>query len=444
MYDYFTKELNKVKCDYWDIRLETAHVFSLILENEELKAQDNYYEGIGIRILKEGSWGFSSINTLNKHSFGEALKHAIKLSKIKSNKIKIHTSKKQKYQEKSRKNNIDFDKWTYKLKKIGKLMKGSNIISAQFTLLNRNTFTTFINSENSLIEQNDDFSYCGPRIIAKKGSIIQNWTDRQGKLGDFEKLDNLDFMATNAKEKVINLLKSKPCPKGVQTVVLDPHMVGVFCHEAIGHAAEADLVSKGDSILEKKVGKQIGNPKLTIIDSQNEKNGFGNIKYDSEGIKAEQVVLIKNGIVNSFMHSRETAKKNNQKPTGNGRASNYSNFPIVRMRNTVMLPGDHTKNEIFDIKKGVYLKGMKGGQVKTLDGTFMFATREAYAIKNGEIKEQLRDVSISSNILNTLHNVEAIGKDYDPTGVGFCGKEGQSIRAGDGGPHIRIKNILLG
>ncbi|MCC7552495.1 TldD/PmbA family protein [Candidatus Micrarchaeota archaeon] len=444
MYDYIIQKLDTIKCDYWDIRLEDTNTLSLNLENSEFKVQKNYYEGLGIRILNQGSWGFASINQLNKSSFDEALCHAIRLSKIKSNKIQINKYKKQKYKDKRKDIEIDLEVWTNRLKKIEKITKGKYIISTAFNLIHKDTYSIFLNSEGSSISQKDNFSYCGPRIIAKKGKILQSWTDRQGKLGIIEKLDNLEDMAINAKNKVINLLNAKPCPKGIQNVILDPQMVGVFCHEAIGHAAEADIISKGDSILEKLIGKQIGNNEVTIIDSPNEKNGFGNINYDSEGVKAKKVVIIKKGIVNSFLHSRETSKKSNEKLTGNARASNYNNFPIVRMRNTVMLPGKHSKEDVFDLKTGVYLKGMKGGQVKTLDGKFMFAAREAYNIKNGEIQEQLRDVSISGNITNTLYHIEAIGKDYDPTGVGFCGKDGQSIRAGDGGPHIRIKNILLG
>ncbi len=444
MYNYFIKELDKINCDYWDIRLEKTNSIGINLENGDIDIKNNYIEGTGVRILKNGSWGFASINKIDKSSFDEALKHTVKLAKIKSNKIQIHKYKKQTYKEKQKLNTIDIHLWTKKLKKLEKIMKGKSIISTNFGIMNKSSFTTFLNSEGSFIEQNDTFSYCGPRVIAKKGKIIQSWVDRQGKLGELKNLKNLESMAEKAKDKAISLLKAKPCPKGIQTAILDPHLVGVFCHEAIGHASEADIVSSGDSILEKYIGKQIGNPEVTIVDSPYEKDGFGNILYDSEGIKAKKVILINKGIVDSFLHSRETAKKLNKELTGNARATNYSSFPIVRMRNTVMLPGKHTKNEIFDLKNGVYLKGMKGGQVKTLDGSFMFAAKEAYAIRNGEIKEQLRDVSIASNIINTLNNVEAVGKDYDPSGVGFCGKDGQSIRAGDGGPHIRIKDTLLG
>ncbi|MFA5382391.1 MAG: TldD/PmbA family protein [Candidatus Micrarchaeia archaeon] len=445
MYSYISKELEKIKCDYWDARIENANLLSLSIENSDLNINKNYFEGIGIRILNNGSWGFASINQTDKTSFDIALKNALRLSKIKSgNKIQIHAYKKQKYNEKRENNEVDLDKWTKKLIKLEKEMKHKNIISTAFGLMNKNSFFTFINSEGSLIEKKEVFSYAGPKTIGKKGKIMQTWSDREGKLGSLENLKNLDTLAINSKKKVLDILKAKPCPKGIQTVVLDPHMVGVFCHEAIGHASEADIVSKGDSILEKYKGKQIGNPEINIIDSPNEKEGFGNIIYDDEGIKAKKVVLIKNGKVNEFMHSRETAKKFNTSPTGNARATNYFNFPIVRMRNTVMLPGKASKEDIFDIKEGIYLKGMKGGQVKTLDGTFMFAAREGFKIKNGEIKEQVRDVSIASDIQTTLHNIELIGKDYTPNGVGFCGKGGQNIRAGDGGPHIKINKILLG
>ena len=179
------------------------------------------------------------------------------------------------------------------------------------------------------------------------------------------------------------------------------------------------------------------------FDDASLKDGFGYYPYDVEGTRTSKNQLVKNGELVSMLSSRETAAKFGRKSSGNARSS-ISDQPIVRMSNTYLEPGDMSFDELLeDVKDGIYLKGSRGGQVDTGKGNFQFNATEAYKIENGELKDHYRDVSLSGNILETLRGVDAIGSDFKLS-VGFCGKDGQTAPVGDGGPHTKILNAMVG
>jgi TldD protein len=217
--------------------------------------------------------------------------------------------------------------------------------------------------------------------------------------------------------------------------------VGVFVHEAFGHLAEADLALSG-GVLATNLGKKIGSNLVTFYDDGTIDGAFGAFKYDDEGVPSQKTLLIKDGVVTGLMHNRETAQKFNAQPTGNARAEDFRVEPIIRMRCTYMAPRDQTIEELIeDVKSGYYFKSFRGGQAN-LDGTFQVGIQEGYEIEKGEIGAPVRNASISGNTLETLHEVDAVGKDFllDP---GRCGK-GQTAFISDGGPHIRISKVVVG
>lgn len=266
-----------------------------------------------------------------------------------------------------------------------------------------------------------------------------------GGVKGFEIIKNADLESFGRKigEKATELLDAKPAPSGRFPIVADNLLTGVFIHEAVGHAVEADLVLQDDSILHDQMNKKIGSDIVNIFDDSSNKDGFGYYPYDAEGVKTQKNQLVKNGELVSFLSSRESAGKLGIPLTGNARSS-ISDQPIVRMSNTYLQPGDLSFEELIeDIKDGIYLKGSRGGQVDTGKGIFQFNATEAYKIENGELKDHYRDVSLSGNILETLKCVDAIGSDFKLS-VGFCGKGGQSVPVRDGGPHTRILNAMVG
>ena len=200
---------------------------------------------------------------------------------------------------------------------------------------------------------------------------------------------------------------------------------------------------QNDSILKDKIGTQIASDIVNIFDDASLRDGFGYYPYDVEGVKTKPNQLVKDGKLISLLNSRSTSSKLGMKSSGNAR-SIIADQPIVRMSNTFLQPGDMEVSELFEgIDNGIYLKGSRGGQVDTGKGIFQFNAAEGYMIENGEITTPLRDVSLSGNILETLKNIDAIGNDFKLS-VGFCGKGGQTAPVGDGGPHTRILNALVG
>jgi len=267
-----------------------------------------------------------------------------------------------------------------------------------------------------------------------------------GKPAGFELFDqvNAEDIFERAAKRAVSLLKAKPAPSGRYTVIADPHLAGIFPHEAVGHGCEADSVIAGESILEGRLGRKVGSEIVTIVDDSTVDGAWGTENYDDEGVPTKKRLLIEKGILKGYIHSKETAARLHKEPNGGARAENFSHRPVVRMSNTYIAKGDHTFEELIeDIDNGVYLKASRGGQVDTAKGTFQFNAEEAYRIRKGKITTPLLDVSLSGLTLETLHNIDALGKDFDWV-VGFCGKSGQSVPVGDASPHIRIRNALVG
>ncbi|MGB9778868.1 MAG: metallopeptidase TldD-related protein, partial [Candidatus Bathyarchaeales archaeon] len=250
-----------------------------------------------------------------------------------------------------------------------------------------------------------------------------------------------EIVGERVAKRAVEQLKAKPPKGGTFPVILGPNVVGVFVHEAFGHLAEADLTLSGSVLLD-KLGKKIASDIVTFYDDGTVEGAFGSFKYDDEGIPAQKTLLIKDGVVVGLMHSRETAQKFNAEPTGNMRAEDFRVEPIIRMRNTFMEPKDYSFEELIeDVKFGYYFKSFRGGQAN-LDGTFQVGIQEAYEIVKGELGQPVRNASISGNTLETLFKVDAVGKDFE-LWPGRCGK-GQTAFVCDGGPHVRVKEVLVG
>ena len=228
-------------------------------------------------------------------------------------------------------------------------------------------------------------------------------------------------------------------------MVLDPVLAGVFAHEAFGHLSESDFVYENARMRDIMIlGKQFGNPILNIVDGAVIPGLRGSYKYDDEGTPATRTDLIHEGKLVGRLHSRETAAKMNEKPTGNARAINYRFAPIVRMTNTFIEAGKATFDEVItDIKEGVYAKNWYGGT--TSMEMFTFSAGEAYMIRNGKVAELLRPVNLTGNVFVTLQKIDAVANDLEMNQGGGCGKSGQSpLPVSNGSPHIRIQDCLIG
>lgn len=326
------------------------------------------------------------------------------------------------------------------------LLNTTGVVSTVSAYQDSHRVVCFYSSEDRYIEQ--EFAWCGfsCRAIARDGTNIQDYGESVGKRIGFHALENREAMVERVAKIAVDLLKAEPVQAGRYTVIIDPLLGGVFAHEAFGHLSEADHIAENERLKKlMEIGTRYGIDELTIVDDATLPNEKGSYRYDDEGTAAERTELIKDGILTGHLHSRQSAYQMGEPVTGNGRAISYRHAPIVRMSNTFIEPRGRSLEEMLEeVDYGLYVVGSRGGMTE-LEG-FTFSSQYAYLIEKGKRTKMVRDVTLSGNVFETLHNIDAIGGDLViHGGVGGCGKAGQSpLPVGTGAPHIRIRNVVIG
>ena len=241
-------------------------------------------------------------------------------------------------------------------------------------------------------------------------------------------------------------LDARPAPAGQMTVVLGSGWPGILLHEAIGHGLEGDFNRKGSSAFAGRIGERVAAKGVTVLDDGTIADRRGSLNVDDEGNASQRNVLIEDGILKGYIQDSMNARLMNVKPTGNGRRESYAHVPMPRMTNTYMLGGDKEPGEIIaSIKKGLYASNFAGGQVDITSGKFVFSASEAFWVENGKILYPVKGATIVGNGPDALTRVTMIGNDMRlDSGVGTCGKEGQSVPVGVGQPTLRIDGLTVG
>ena len=241
-------------------------------------------------------------------------------------------------------------------------------------------------------------------------------------------------------------LDSRPAPAGEMSVVLGPGWPGVLLHEAVGHGLEGDFNRKGSSAFSGMIGQRVAAKGVTVLDDGTIAQRRGSLNVDDEGHATQRNVLIEDGILKGYIQDSMNARLMGVKPTGNGRRESYAHTPMPRMTNTYMLGGDKTKEEIIaSMKKGLYATNFGGGQVDITSGKFVFSASEAFWVENGKILYPVKGATIVGSGPESLKKISMIGNDMAlDTGVGVCGKEGQSVPVGVGQPTLRIDGLTVG
>ena len=250
----------------------------------------------------------------------------------------------------------------------------------------------------------------------------------------------------HATRAALTNLESRPAPAGEMTVVLGPGWPGILLHEAIGHGLEGDFNRKGSSAFSGRVGQRVAAKGVTVLDDGTLPDRRGSLNVDDEGQASQRTVLIEDGILRGYIQDSMNARLMKVRPTGNGRRESYAHVPMPRMTNTYMLAGDKAPEEIVrSMKKGLYATNFGGGQVDITSGKFVFSASEAFWVENGRILYPVKGATIIGNGPDALTRVKMIGKDLElDTGVGTCGKEGQSVPVGVGQPTLRIDGLTVG
>jgi len=241
-------------------------------------------------------------------------------------------------------------------------------------------------------------------------------------------------------------LEASEAPAGNMTVVLGPGWPGVLLHEAIGHGLEGDFNRKGTSAFTGRIGERVASSACTVVDDGTLPGRRGSLSIDDEGTPTQCTVLIENGILRGYLQDKLNARLMGVAPTGNGRRESYAHLPMPRMTNTYMLPGEYTLEDIIaSVEHGLYAKNFGGGQVDITSGKFVFSASEAYWIENGRITYPVKGATLIGNGPDVLTRVTMVGNDLElDSGVGTCGKDGQSVPVGVGQPTLRVDGLTVG
>ncbi len=256
----------------------------------------------------------------------------------------------------------------------------------------------------------------------------------------------IESYVQHAVNTALTNLDSRPAPAGVMTVVLGPGWPGVLLHEAVGHGLEGDFNRKGSSTFAGRIGQRVAAKGVTVLDDGTIADRRGSLNVDDEGHATQKNVLIEDGILRGYMQDSLNARLMGVKPTGNGRRESYASLPMPRMTNTYMLAGQRTPAEIIaSIQRGLYASNFGGGQVDITSGKFVFSASEAYWVEKGKILYPVKGATIVGSGPEAMKRVSMIGNDLAlDTGVGVCGKEGQSVPVGVGQPTLRIDGLTVG
>jgi TldD protein len=446
--------VQKFGAEYAEVRAQTLYKTMLTMKEGRVEAAKQGIEsGVALRVLVNGAWGFASVGSFKPEILASAVSDACKMAKTASSRLKnpiklaeIKTVE-DRVQVKPKKDpsKISMEDKIKTALAINKttLTHDKRVKSCTIDYLDLSGTNYFTSSEGTSIEQ--DKLYVWSRITASalSNGVFAFSREEIGSTAGYEVFDTEtpEMIGERVAKRAVEQLAAKPPRGGASPVVLGPNVVGVFVHEAFGHLAEADLALSG-GVLMNNIGKKTASDLVTFYDDGTINGAFGSFKYDDEGVPAQKTLLIKDGVVTGLMHNRETARKFNAAPTGNARAEDFRVEPIIRMRNTFMAPRDYSFEELVEgIRSGYYFKSFRGGQAN-LDGTFQVGIQEGYEIVNGEIGDPVRNASISGNTLETLFKVDAVGKDFE-LNPGRCGK-GQTAFICDGGPHISVKEVIVG
>jgi len=437
--------------DYLEIRIEESQGSRIRYRGKELEDIGRFTNlGGNVRAMIGGGWGFASFNDVNRlsHYVELAINQARLIGRRDSrlaeaepvvDMVSVHMRRNPLRVPLSDKKRL-LDEYNHIIWSTSPQVQTS-IIHYSDTLRSLH----FANSHGTYLRQEKLDIGFGLIAFARKDDDVQQAILSLGSSDDYGVVEGRHEEVEDMVERAVSLLSAKPVRGGCYTVVTDPHLAGVFVHEAFGHLSEADHVYQNDHLLKLMIlGRKFGGEHLNIVDGAAIPGLRGSFRYDDEGTPSTKTYLIQNGVLVGRLHSRETAAEMGEPLTGNARSLNYRFPPIVRMTNTCIEAGQVPfQDMISDIKEGIYACRSYGGQ--TSMEMFTFSAGEARMIRDGQLAEPVRGVNLSGNVFETLANIEAVGNDLAWNQGGGCGKGEQSpLPVADGSPHIRIRDVVIG
>jgi TldD protein len=294
-----------------------------------------------------------------------------------------------------------------------------------------------------------------PLVRLNVSVVVEQGARReQGYAGGGGRYDYLYFLESDRAENYVREavrqalvnLEAVAAPAGMMPVVLGPGWPGVLLHEAVGHGLEGDFNRKGSSAFSGRIGQQVASSVCTVVDDGTLANRRGSLNIDDEGTPTQCTVLIEKGILRNYIQDKRNARLMGMQSTGNGRRESYAHMPMPRMTNTYMLAGQSTAEEIIaSVKKGIYAVNFAGGQVDITSGKFVFSASEAYLIEDGKITAPVKGATLVGNGPEVMTKISMVGNDLQlDSGIGICGKDGQSVPVGVGQPTLKVDLLTVG
>ncbi|MBX6422526.1 TldD/PmbA family protein [Thermosulfurimonas sp. F29] len=303
-----------------------------------------------------------------------------------------------------------------------------------------------LDSEGGWVEETRVYTLFAVQVVAEREGLLQQGYEPVGGTMGFELFEEHppEEVARRAAERALLMLSARRAPGGRMPVVLSSEAGGTMIHEAVGHGLEADHAEEGFSVYAGRLGERVASPLITVIDDPTLPGKRGSYLFDDEGVPAEKVILIENGVLKNFLYDRATALKFGKTPNGHGRRESYRYRPIPRMANTYIAPGPHDPGEIVrSVDRGLLVKKMGGGEVNPVTGDFVFEVTEGYLIEDGEVGEPVRGATLVGNGPEVLRIIDMVGRDLG-FGIGTCGKDGQGVPVSDAQPTLRIPELIVG
>ncbi len=453
MLDRLIHALRQLNTPYAEIRLERRELTSLVFRGDQLETVDTSidYGGFARALAAQGGWG--AVTFTGDTDLRERVIDAIRLAQA-SDADPITLAPIAPITDRVCAN-LPIDFRSIALAEKQALLAVYNDQMLRFDPRIESTYATYLDTFSSMWYANTDGTAIyqeRPLIdlqltaIARDGDNVQRGSKSLALAAGYEAVLDRSELARTAAQLALEQLTAKRVRSRRYTVVLDPIMAGLFTHEAFGHLSEADFIAENPQAQEMMtLGRQFGPRNLNIFDDGSVPRLRGSVRYDDEGVPTQKTWLMRDGVLVGRLHSRETAGLMNEQPTGNGRATSYRYGPQVRMTNTAIAPSDggSLHDLIKDVDLGVYACDWAGGE--TLLEDFTFVAKHGYMIRRGQSAEPLRAMTLTGNLFETLKKIDGIGSDFAwDDSSGDCGKGAEGLPVCDGGPHLRMRDVLVG
>jgi TldD protein len=443
------------RADDGDLFLESVKSESLLFDDNVIKAASyNVSGGFGLRAVSGEATGYAHSSNIDEKSLLDASQtvKSIKLNnKDFSSKLSVKKTNQKIYDDDNPTQEGSFKEKVNLLENINDYARKQDSKIKQVTCSLSGSYKDIeiIKKGGERIKDTRPLVRLNVSVILGNGKRSESGSFGAGGRQAYEKFckpESWKYYVDEAIRQANVNLESVEAPAGEMKVVLGPGWPGILLHEAIGHGLEGDFNRKKISAFSNLLGEKIATKDVTVVDDGTLKNRRGSLTVDDEGTPTNRTVLIENGILKNYMNDRLNARLMKMSPTGNGRRESYECNPMPRMTNTFMLSGTYHPEEIIkSVEDGIYAVAFGGGEVDITNGKFVFSCTEAYKIKNGKVEAPIKGATLIGNGPDVLTKVTMVGNDLQlDSGVGTCGKDGQSVPVGVGQPTILIDNLTVG